>query len=163
MLPARAVVFVPMALLIGCSSYGLSTSENPAISPFSPAADLAKVCVIRSGFPAPLYTTVVHDDGVLVGATRDDTYFCYLAEPGKHVIVSDGAFGTRKANLVAQAGQRYYLKQSWLIPAVRGHAVSWIGEGAALGEVQYAEYARLTEVPGSEALPEGIALAPALR
>ncbi|HEY1697086.1 MAG TPA: hypothetical protein VGG39_33230 [Polyangiaceae bacterium] len=159
----RTAALLPLLALLGCSAYGIATSEAAPVSPFSSAGDLAKVCVIRSGFPAPLYTTVVHDDGVLVGATKDDTYFCYLAEPGKHVITSDGTFGVRTADLVAQAGGRYYLKQSWLVPAVRGHAVSWVDEASAQADVHDSEYARLTEVPGNEALPGGTALAPALR
>lgn len=159
----RSSVLATLALASGCSSYGLVTGENPVLSPFSATADLAKVCVIRSGFPAPFYTTVVHDDGELVGATKDDTYFCYLAEPGKHVIVSDGAFGTRTAELTAEAGHRYYLKQSWLFPAVRGHAVSWVDEAIAQNEVRDADYARVTEVPGTEVLPGATPFARALR
>jgi hypothetical protein len=141
----------------------VATSDVAPLSPFSPTDDLAKVCVIRSGFPAPFYATVVHDDGKLVGVTHDETYFCYLAEPGKHVIVSDGAFGTRTADLTAEAGHRYYLKQTWLLPAVRGHAVSWIDESVAQAEVRDAEYARVTEVPGNETLPGATPFAPALR
>jgi hypothetical protein len=160
---ARLWMLTTLAMAAGCSSYGLATSETAAVSPFSATFNVAKVCVIRSGFPAPLYTTVVHDDGKLVGATKDDTYFCYLAEPGKHVIISDGAFGTRTAQLSAEAGHRYYLRQYWLVPAVRGRDVAWIDEAVAQSEVQDAEYARLTEVPGTEALPGAAPFAPALR
>jgi hypothetical protein len=152
-----------VATATACSPYALTTSDTPSLSPFSATSEVAKVCVIRSGFPAPLYTTVVHDDGKLVGATKDETYFCYLAEPGKHVIVSDGAFATRTAELSAEAGHRYYLKQYWLVPAVRGHDVAWIDEAIAQTEVRDAEYARVTEVPGSEALPGAAPFAPALR
>jgi hypothetical protein len=161
--PPVALLFVLLAVAAGCSPYGVATSDVAALSPFSPTDDLAKVCVIRSGFPAPFYATVVHDDGKLVGVTHDETYFCYLAEPGKHVIVSDGAFGTRTADLTAEAGHRYYLRQTWLLPAVRGHAVSWIDESVAQAEVRDAEYARVTEVPGNETLPGATPFAPALR
>src|SRR3984885_10529440 len=121
---------LPAACLLasGCSSFEVSTSETAAVAPFGAStpndAQVAKVCVIRQGFPAPLYTTVVYDNGKLVGATRDATYFCYVAEPGSHAIVSSGTFGDRTATLTAQAGRRYYLKQAWLFPAVRGHALS---------------------------------------
>ncbi len=120
--------------------------------------------MVRGGpVPAPLFTTVVYDNGKLVGATRDETYFCYLAEPGKHVIVSDGTYGSRTALLTAQAGRRYYLKQAWLLPGVRGHALSWIDESVAQDEIQDAQYALLTEVPASEALPGSQPFAPAAR
>jgi hypothetical protein len=142
------------ALATGCSSYGLATTESPAVPPFSAVADQAKVCVMRGGpAPAPFYTTVVYDNGKLVGATKDETYFCYLAQPGKHVIISDGAFGNRTALLTAEAGRRYYLKQTWLVPGFRGHALNWIDESVAQSELQDDEYAFLTEVPGTEALP----------
>jgi hypothetical protein len=60
----------------------------------------------------------------------------------------------RTARLDAQAGRRYFLKQAWLVPAVRGHALSWIDEPAAHEEMDGDEYAVLTEVPGHEVLPD---------
>lgn len=147
-----------------CSSYGVATSEMPAVAPFTATrANEAKVCVVRGGAPAPLYTTVVYDNGKLVGATKDGTYFCYAVESGKHVIVSDGTFGSPTALLTAQAGRRYYLKQAWLLPAVRGHALSWIDEPAARDEMEGDEYSLLTEVPGNQSLPEASTFAPASR
>lgn len=146
--------FAILALTAGCSSYGVATGEAPAVAPFASTADQAKVCVVRGGIlPAPLYTTVVYDNGKLVGATKDETYFCYFAQPGKHVIVSDGTFGSRSALLTAEAGRRYYLKQTWLVPAFRGHTLNWIDESVAQQELQGDEYALLTEVPGNEVLP----------
>ena len=159
---SRFVVVATLAFGPGCSSFGVSTSEAPVVAPFSAsAADVAKVCVVRGGAPAPLYTTVVYDNGKLVGATTEDTYFCYLAQPGKHAILSSGTFGDRTASLVAQGGRRYYLKQAWLFPAVRGHALSWLEESVAEDEIRGDEYAVVTEVPGNEALPNAPAFAPA--
>jgi hypothetical protein len=153
-----------LALSAGCSSYGITTTEVPALSPFAAAPmGQAKVCVVRGGMPAPLYTTVVYDNAKLMGATSDGTYFCYGAEPGEHVIVSDATFGKRTARLTALPGGRYYLKQAWLLPAVRGHALSWIDEGTAKDEIDGDSYAVLSEVPASEALPGVQALAPAAR
>ncbi len=150
----RLLALAIVALGTGCSSYGVLTGEPPTVAPFAATADQAKICVLRAGpVPAPFYTTVVYDNGKLVGATKDETYFCYLAQPGKHVIVSDGAFGNRTALLTAQAGQRYYLKQTWLVPGFRGHALNWIDEDVAQAELRDDEYALLTEVPGNESLP----------
>ena len=151
-------------LATACSSYGLATREAPAVAPFSAAPPgEARVCVVRGGLPAPLYTTVVYDNGKLVGATRDGTYFCYEAQPGKHVIVSDATFGSPTAALTAQAGRRYYLRQAWLFPALRGHALSWVDEATAQDEIEGDEYSTLTEVPASEALPGAQPFAPAAR
>jgi hypothetical protein len=161
---ARLFTIAILTLGTGCSSYGLATGDTPAVAPFTAAADQAKVCVVRGGaVPAPLFTTVVYDNGKLVGATRDETYFCYLAEPGQHSIVSDGTYGTRTALLTAQAGRRYYLKQAWLLPGFRGHVLSWIDESVAQAEIQDDEYALLTEVPGNETLPGHQPFAPAAR
>ena len=154
-----------LALSAGCSSFGLTTSETPAIAPFSASSVAeAKVCVVRSDdLPAPFFTTVVYDNAKLVGATKDGTYFCYRAEPGEHAILSDGAYGNRTAVLTAQAGHQYYLKQEWLVPGFRGHALSWIDESTAQAEIGGDEYAILSEVPGDKALPGAQPFAPAAR
>jgi hypothetical protein len=162
--PFRLLPLFALALASACSSYGVATSETPVVAPFSAArADAAKICVVRGGVPAPLYTSVVYDNGTLVGATKDGTYFCYAAEPGKHVILSDATFGDRTARLDARAGRVYFLKQAWLFPAVRGHELSWIDEPAARDEMQGDEYALLTEVPAQQALPDAQTFAPAAR
>jgi hypothetical protein len=160
----RAPVFAASALLVacGCSSYGV-TKAAPPVAPITASADRAEVCVFRAGFPAPLYTIAVYDNGKLVGATHDGTYFCYAAEPGRHDIASDGTFGTQTTTLAAIAGRRYYLKQEWLIPAVRGHALSWIDEAVAANEMDGDEYAMLTEVPANESLPGAQPFAPKAR
>jgi hypothetical protein len=165
---ARSTPFLALAAGVfatGCSSFGVSTTDTPAVAPFgAAAAGQAKVCVVRGGdLPAPFFTTVVYDNAKLVGATKDGTYFCYLAEPGKHTIVSDGAYGSRTAVLTAQAGGQYYLKQAWRFPGFLGHALSWIDEPTAQAEIRSNEYAMLTEVPGDVSLPERQPFAPAAR
>jgi hypothetical protein len=161
---ARFSFLVLLPLSSGCSAFGVTTTETPSVPPFGVAErdDQAKVCVMRGGaVPAPFFTTVVYDNAKLVGATRDGTYFCYFAEPGKHVIVSDGTYGARTALLTARPGGRYYLKQAWLLPGVRGHALSWVDESVARSEIDADEYAVLTEVPGDKVLPGERPFAPA--
>ena len=125
-LPTLFLALAAAAGAAGCSSFGVSTTDRPPVAPFGAlASDQAKVCVVRGGdLPAPFFTTVVYDNAKLVGATKDGTYFCYLAEPGQHTIVSDGAYGRRTAVLRAQAGGQYYLKQAWRFPGFLGHALS---------------------------------------
>ena len=165
---ALPTLFLALAAAVGaagCSSFGVSTTDRPPVAPFGAlASDQAKVCVVRGGdLPAPFFTTVVYDNAKLVGATKDGTYFCYLAEPGQHTIVSDGAYGRRTAVLRAQAGGQYYLKQAWRFPGFLGHALSWIDEPTAKAEIRSNEYALLTEVPGDQSLPEPQPFAPAAR
>jgi hypothetical protein len=146
-----------------CSAYGVTTSNVPAVTPFGEAtAQQAEVCVLRGGAPSPFYTIVVYDNDKLVGATQDGTYFCYLAEPGRHRIVSDAMFGVRTAMLAAEPGRAYYLKQSWLLPGVRGHALSWVDPSVALADIRDEQYALLTEVPANQRLPDAPPFAPAL-
>ena len=149
---------------LGCSSFGVTTSEMPAVAPFtaSETGD-AKVCVFRSGIPAPLFTTTVRDNGALVGATKDRTYFCYLAEPGVHRIVSDGTYGETEATFEAAPGRRYYVRQSWLFPAPRGHELSFLDESFAREEMAGDDYSRLVEVPAGSAVPDARPFAPAAR
>ena len=160
---ASTLLAATAALLASaCSAYGLTTRSTPPVAPFATAdATRATVCVVRAGFPAPLYTIAVRDNGALVGATRDGTYFCYLAEPGEHRIVSDATFGTRTARLTAVAGRRYYLRQEWLLPAVRGHALSWVDASVAEEDIQGDEYAVVVEAPATEALPDSTPVAAA--
>jgi hypothetical protein len=161
---ARVLIGSAAALSCGCSAYGVTTTIHPPVAPFGvAAADLAEVCVVRTGAPSPLYTATVFDDAKLVGATRDGTFFCYYAEPGRHEIVSDATFGTQRAQLTAVGGRHYYLKQEWLFPAVRGHALAWVDEATMRDEISTDEYAMLTEVPGDQALPGDRPVAPAMR
>jgi hypothetical protein len=160
----RILFVATLACSAGCSSFGVTATETPAVLPFSSsAAGEATVCVVRGGaLPAPFFTTVVYDNAKLVGATKDGTYFCYLAEPGKHTIVSDGAYGSRKAVLTAEAGRQYFLKQAWRFPGFLGHALSWIDEPTAQAAIGDNEYAVLTEVPGDKSLPGAQPFAPAV-
>jgi hypothetical protein len=155
----------PLAVLAcGCSSYAVTVTgaTTPPVAPFgATAADQAVVCVYRAGVPSPLYTATVYDNAKLVGATRDGTFFCYLAEPGRHEIVSDATFGVQRARLTAVAGRHYYLKQEWLFPALRGHALAWVEASTVQEDLRDDEYAMLTEVPPDQALPGARPLAPA--
>jgi hypothetical protein len=161
---ARVLVGSALCVLSGCSAYGVTTSSLPAVAPFGLAnVDRAEVCVLRSGIPTPFFTVTVHDNAMLVGATLDGTYFCYFAEPGHHSIVSDGAYGARTAALDAIGGHRYFVKQNWLFPAFRGHELVWASEATVEQDIQDAQYASLTEVPGKESLPGSPPFAPASR
>jgi hypothetical protein len=51
----------------------------------------------------------------------------------------------------------------WLVPGLRGHALSWIDESTAQAEIGGDEYAILSEVPGDKALPGAQPFAPAAR
>ncbi len=139
--------------LVACTSWKLER-PSAALPPLGqgPAAS-AKICVVRTSDLARAVTFPTHDNGVLVGATRGPTYFCYLAEPGAHEI-SIRADEIERATLFADAGRSYYLKQEVdnLFGYVKCHAI-WVEEQAARELFDESNYEVLVGVPGSEKLP----------
>jgi hypothetical protein len=96
---------------------------------------------------------VVHDNDALVGATRGPTYFCYAAQPGRHVITSK-ADTVEQATVDVEAGNRYFLHQ--IVDNVFGVVrtrLSWVDESEAARLIDECGYRVLTSVPGNERLP----------
>jgi hypothetical protein len=155
-------------LLAACSPYSISGPTTPAITPLGPAsADAATICVVRSSPWARAVTFVVHDNKTLVGATRGDSYFCYEAEPGEHVIVSDTFDSTDvpgHTRIVVDAGVRYWLRQdhSSSFGSVTSR-LAWIDPATADALIAGASHRRLTAVPGHEHVPPPVPFAPATR
>ncbi|WP_394848179.1 DUF2846 domain-containing protein [Pendulispora brunnea] len=148
----------------GCASWKLSEPDTVAVHPFLPhPAHVAKVCVIRTSVLEHGVTFVSRDNGVLVGATRGPTYFCYYAEPGDHDL-SIEADAWASARLRAEAGGSYYLKEEVAVEGgkVRGLGV-WVDEAIARSLVDDSEYAVLVGAPEREHLPGTLPFAPARR
>lgn len=148
------------ALLIasaGCNSYQLRKPDVPPLDAFGGVAgDLAQVCVMRPHWVAWAVTAEVRDNGELVGATRGDTYFCYLVRPGHHRIESETVDATERAELDAAPGGRYWLHQivDNYVAVVRTR-LQWVDEAAARGLVEKCGYRVLAGVPGDERIPSG--------
>jgi hypothetical protein len=86
---AALAVLAPLAFL-SCSPYAVGTAAAPPLTAFGPSVDdVATICVILPSHWAHAVTFVVHDNEQLVGATKGESYFCYTAEPGSHLIVSE--------------------------------------------------------------------------
>jgi hypothetical protein len=117
--------------------------------------------MVRTSVLAQAVTFPTHDNGVLVGATRGPTHFCYLAEPGEHEIVIE-ADEVEKAKLTAEAGKSYFLKQEVdnILGYVKCRGV-WLAEAEAKSLFDSSEYEVLVGVPGSEKLPPNPPYAPA--
>lgn len=156
--------FILAVLCAACSPYSISGGVKAPIAPFGPVrTDVATICVMRSTGTAKLVTFVVHDNQTLVGATKGDSYFCYEAEPGPHVIVSDtfdSVDHPGKTMLTAVPGARYWLRQdhvnSW--GAVTS-VLEWVDETTAASMFDGAEYRVLTDVPGHEHVPQPVPFA----
>ena len=161
MLAAMRIALV--ALVAACSPYTLVTTQ-PTLSPSRDASpNLATICVIRSSPMARLVTFAIHDNAQLVGATRGDSYFCYLAEPGTHTIVSDTADSTDSPGaltLTVAAAGRY-----WVLQDHHNHfgsiesELGALADPAAVALAARCEYKRLDRVHAGERLPETVPLA----
>lgn len=108
-------------------------------------------------------TFPTHDNGVLVGATRGPTNFCYLAEPGEHDIAIE-ADDVEHAKITVEAGKTYYLKQEVenILGYVKCSAV-WVNEETAKELFRESSHEVLVGVPGSERLPAATPYAPLKR
>lgn len=148
--------------LSACSSYATAEPRTPVVVPDTPVPqDVARVCVVRTSPLARAVAFPTRDNGVLVGATRGPTYFCYHAAPGAHDLVMT-ADNQGTATLLAQAGQSYTLKQEvdFIFGVVNVRPV-WVAPEAAHELLQGSSYEVLVEVPGQEKLPDPRAVIPA--
>jgi hypothetical protein len=144
---------VSLLLAVGCSSYQLVHPEQ-ALAPVGPVpGNVARVCVVRTSVIASLVTFPTRDNGVLVGATRGATHFCYLAQPGHHRIQIE-ADAEEHAELDAEGGRSYFLKQEVdnVFGYVKCRAV-WVDERQGAELLDASSYAILGGVPGTEKLP----------
>jgi hypothetical protein len=162
----------PLALLLaaGCTSYSVTRAEAPLVDPVGqPPPHLGQICVLRPHAVGALVPVVVRDNGVLVGGTRANTYFCYFAEAGHHAIVVlggddiDRQLGTLhvdRTTLTVAAGGRYWLHEDPRNMVGVG-PLTWVDEPTARRMVAGLDYAVLSGVPASQTLPTQIPVAPA--
>jgi hypothetical protein len=151
-------------VLAACSSYTLAQPTEAPIAAFGQSSSkAATVCVIRPSHWHLQTTFVVRDDTQLVGATRGESYFCYLAEPGPHRILASRSDTTEEGThigLRAEAGHRYWLHMDF--DAYLGTTLEWVDESRARAMVEACDYKELVDAPGEEFLPEAVPYARAL-
>ena len=153
--PWSAVVLAGPLLLTACSPYqiGPPPADPLAVTrPFTPYIDgMATVCVIRTARIALAVTFVVHDNDLLVGATRGPTWFCWRAEPGHHRITITGEDGGQRFEVDLIGRGRYYLDQGldyrlgFVTPRGR-----WVDELAAAALLQTSQHRILHGAPARE-------------
>jgi hypothetical protein len=153
--------------LAACSPYSLgSPPADPELAtrPFTPYLDgMASVCVIRTARLALAVTVVVHDNDVLVGATRGASYFCYRAQPGRHRIVMASEDGSQRFEVDLDERGRYYFDQG--LDFDFGHVVphgTWVDEARARELVGRSEHLLLQGAPATETLLVGTDVVSAL-
>jgi hypothetical protein len=101
-----------LCALAGCTTYGVATVSSPPIAAFGPSArpDAATICLYRPTHVGSALTIPVRDNGQLVGVTHAYTYFCWLAEPGRHRIAVGGGSDADDRVFDFLAGERLQLQ-----------------------------------------------------
>lgn len=158
-------VLALLMLTAGCAGYRVTKADSPPLRPSAaPPQGMAQVCVFRLGWPAPKVVIAVRDNGRLVGGTRGSGYFCYLAQPGVHRILSQSPDAKDEIRLEAKGDERYYLQQNVedYFGAVHAFA-AWVDEAEALRRMSECDYYLLSDAPGSDELPRSVPRAPAAR
>ncbi|MDC3954068.1 hypothetical protein [Polyangium jinanense] len=173
---ARRALLLALASLAGllalsCTKYELALHENAPPGAFGPLPpNAARICVVRPYAVASLVPAVVRDNGRLVGMTKGPSYFCYLAEPGVHKIVSrygddvDAELGSDTlvdTTLTAAPGGHYFLHHD--VSAILTLSVGWVEAARANEMISECDYAELVDVPSKETLPVPGEIVPASR
>jgi hypothetical protein len=163
------VLGIGLALtLTACSSYAIrTTSATDVHLEVLPPPGLGLVCAVRPHIGAWLVPFVFRDNGNLVGGTRGPSYFCYLAEPGEHVIVAEGGddsdrmFGTTthdSAKITIVPGRRYFLHQT--LGNVFGvSGLQWVDEQRGRELMADCQWADLEATPAEDHPPGRLPIA----
>ncbi|WP_394835404.1 hypothetical protein LVJ94_00570 [Pendulispora rubella] len=144
-------------LLTACGSYG--TRVVTLTSYPGPTDQNGVVCIVRGEDEGDVEPPVpVWDNGVLVGATRSRSHFCYLAARGHHVITSE-ALVTAELPLRVEANARYGIAQevgrSIYLPGKPWVMLGYASDAQVAEAMTHTDHVALTEVPRDEVLPTG--------
>ena len=144
--------------LAGCSHSRVVTADPPPLDALgAPPDGLAQICVLRPHSLGALLTGPVRDNGLLMGATRGPSYFCYLAHPGPHRVTSH-TDRDRTLAVLLRPGETLFLQQQVRIGADRFFPIP-AAEAAAL--LARCDYSLLIDTDGEEPAPEAPADGPA--
>jgi hypothetical protein len=162
-LSALALLALCAAGVSACASYRIAEPHAEVLHPFTPIpTDFARVCVVRTSRLAFAQPFPMTDNGMLVGATKGLTFFCYKAEPGEHTLRIE-ADEPAVEKLYAAGGRSYYLHETIpLSPAVRCE-VTFVSEEKARELVARSTYEVLTDTPSTEHPPDAIPYAKAMK
>jgi hypothetical protein len=133
--------------LPACTHYRVVTADPPPLDALSaPPEGLGQICILRPHSIGLLLTAPVRDNGLLVGATRGPSYFCYLAHPGAHR-VSSKTDSERTVDVAVRPGETHYLEQQIRMGGDRFFRIAATDVPAKL---ERCDYSLLIEAPGEE-------------
>lgn len=139
------VAALGLATLAGCASVPMDTpSADAALKSFSaPPADQAGLYIYRDSFAGQGLKKTLKIDGEVIGETANRTYFYRLISPGNRVIATESEFSDNSINLMAVAGQNYYVRQSIKMGVfVGGAKLEVVPEATAQAHLQKCELAK---------------------
>ncbi|TIH10490.1 DUF2846 domain-containing protein [Pseudomonas leptonychotis] len=134
-----------IAVLSGCASVPMDTpSADAALKSFpAPPADQAGLYIYRDSFAGQGLKKTVKIDGEVIGETANRTYFYRHISPGNHVLATESEFSDNAINLLAVAGQNYYVRQSIKMGVfVGGAKLDVVPEETAQKHLQKCELAK---------------------
>ena len=142
-----------------CSAYRIAEPQAEVLHPFAPIPeDFARVCMIRTSRLAQAVTFATLDNGMLVGATKGPTFFCYKAEPGEHTLRIEADEPTT-VKLSAVGGRSYYLHEKVPFAFIMRCNASFVSEQKARELVDDSTYEVITKTPASEHPPDAVPFA----
>lgn len=168
-------LLLAMFTLLGCGTY----QTRPVLMKSYPGASpgTGVVCVVRAADDADDAddadsTVPVWDNGVLVGATRGASHFCYRAEAGPHRVVSE-LLVTAELRMDVRAEEHHWIAtevgvSSYLYSSgVPRRLEEWVSlremsAAEAKGSLMRTRRLQLVEAPSGETVPVG-ATVPARR
>ncbi|WP_313516144.1 DUF2846 domain-containing protein [Pseudomonas sp.] len=134
-----------LVVLGGCASVPMDTPQaDAALKTFAaPTGDQAGLYIYRDSFVGQALKKTVTLDGAAIGETANRTYFHRFISPGNHVIGTESEFSDNNVNLVAVAGQNYYVRQSIKMGVfVGGAKLEVIPPATAQADLQKCELAK---------------------
>jgi len=146
-------------LASACTRYEIAPRDTAPPRTFDALPpNVGQICVVRPHNVALLVPAVVRDNRQLVGMTKGPSWFCWLAEPGIHKIMTrygddiDESLGTDEitdAAILVEAGGRYYLHHD--VSKILTISVRWILDTAeANAMIAECEWVDLVDAPPGE-------------
>ncbi len=139
---AAALTF---SVLVGCVSVPMDSPDTDAkLKAFpTPPPGQAGLYIYRDSYIGQGLKMRVKIDGEIIGETLNHVYFYRLITPGQHVIATESEFSDNTLDLLAVAGQNYYIRQSMKIGFFLGGAnLKLMQESIAQDHLQKSELAR---------------------
>lgn len=153
---SQCILLLLLSWLAACSPFRVMvTGTPPQDAQIVPPEGMGLICILRPHSIGLALTVPVYDNGLLVGATRGPSYFCYPAQAGTHIVNSHTA-PPRTLEVTVVGGETLYLHQELRVGADR---LSVVSASTAQHMLERCDYSLLTVAPQQDIAAE----APALR